>query len=277
MITDRVQNKLKPLIRQSVLDIIEYDIQTRTEMEQLDRKLSCGIMSYLKSGEAIVRIGQKEYRQTAGSAVFIPPECIHDHIKVSEENAEFIWWHFNLRTNYGLDILTLLRLPVVVRMKDAAEFEQKFRDFIGVTENENSIADFIYKNAKAMEVLACIFNSFLNSEHARITSKVPDVFFEIMDGISKNPRADMTLFRLSEMYHMHSTYISNKFKEYFGVSPIVLQRKLLLQKSKDMLLNTDKSIYCISEELGFSEHAVFTRFFVERVGMSPNQFRNTSF
>lgn len=270
-------DKLKPLIRQSVLDIIDYDIQTRTEMEQLDRKLDCGIMSYLKSGKAVIRIGEEEYVQGPGDAVFIPPGLLHDHIKTSKEDAVFIWWHFKLSTNYGLDILSLLRLPIVVPMKNAVDFEESFLKFMKAIQNENNIADFIYENAKAMEVLACIFNSFLNSSQARITTKVPDVFFEMMDGITKEPRADMSLMKLSDRYHMHATYISNKFKDYFGVSPIILQRQFLFEKAKYLLINSNKNIGVISDELGFSELAVFSRFFSERAGMSPCQFRNTSF
>ena len=71
----------------------------------------------------------------------------------------------------------------------------------------------------------------------------------------------MNLKTLAEKYHMNPTYISNKFKEYFGISPIFLQRNMLFEKAKDYLLSSAMNINEISEELGFSEHAVFTRFF----------------
>ena len=100
---------------------------------------------------------------------------------------------------------------------------------------------------------------------------------DIFDDISQMPRAGMNLKTLAEKYHMNPTYISNKFKEYFGISPIFLQRNMLFEKPKDYLVSSAMNINEISEELGFSEHAVFTRFFTERAGISPKEFRNTGF
>ena len=85
----------------------------------------------------------------------------------------------------------------------------------------------------------------------------------------------MTLKKLGEKYHMNPTYISNKFKEYFGVSPIVLQRSMLFDMAKDYLMSSGMGINEIAEQLKFSDHAVFTRFFSERAGMSPKKYRNT--
>ncbi|GFI50751.1 HTH-type transcriptional activator RhaR [Lachnospiraceae bacterium] len=86
----------------------------------------------------------------------------------------------------------------------------------------------------------------------------------------------MTLKKLGEKYHMNPTYISNKFKEYFGVSPIVLQRNMLFEMAKDYLVSSSININEIADRLKFRDHAVFTRFFSERAGMSPTKYRNTS-
>ena len=57
-----MSDRLKPLIQRAVLDIVEYDYQTRTEMVQLDRRMPFCVMSYLKRGEALLRIQGKEYQ-----------------------------------------------------------------------------------------------------------------------------------------------------------------------------------------------------------------------
>lgn len=54
-----MSDRLKPLIQRAVLDIVEYDYQTRTEMVQLDRRMPFCVMSYLKRGEALLRIRAK--------------------------------------------------------------------------------------------------------------------------------------------------------------------------------------------------------------------------
>lgn len=269
--------RLRPLIQRAVLDIVEYDYQTRTEMVQLNRQMPFCVMSYLKRGEALLRIQDREYCCRDGDAIFVPPNVIHDHVKMSREESEFLWWHFNFRTAYNIDVLSLLKLPYKVHMENSSEFEQKFFGYMEAIQNEKTIADMIYKNAKALEVLACIFDSFLKSEKTQLAPDIPVVFMDIFDDISQRPTAGMNLKTLAEKYHMNPTYISNKFKEYFGISPIFLQRNMLFEKAKDYLLSSAMNINEISEELGFSEHAVFTRFFTEKAGISPKEFRNTGF
>lgn len=143
-------------------------------------------------------------------------------------------------------------------------------------QNERTIADMIYKNAKALEVLACIFDSFLQCQKTQMAPDIPNIFIDIFNDISEKPRADMTLGKLGEKYHMNPTYISNKFKEYFGISPIVLQKNMLFERAKDYLVSSSMSISEIADELCFSDHAVFTRFFTEKAGISPKKYRNTS-
>lgn len=267
---------LKPLIQRAFLEIVDYDYQVRTEMIQKDRDLPYCVMSYLKQGEALLRIQDKEYHCKMGDAIFLPPHVVHDHIKTSKEEAVFLWWHFNFRTAYNMDVLNLLKLPYRVHMENQADFEKKFLDYMEAIQNERTIADMIYKNAKALEVLACLFDSFLHSKKTRMAPDIPNSFIEIFNDISGKPCADITLGKLGEKYHMNPTYISNKFKEYFGVSPIVLQKNMLFERAKDYLMSSSMSINEIADELKFSDHAVFTRFFTERAGMSPKKFRNTS-
>ena len=101
---------LKPLIQRAFLEILDYDYQVRTEMNQRNRELPCCVMSYLKKGEALLRVDGAEYYCTAGDAIFVPPHVVHDHIKTSRQEAEFLWWHFNFRTAYNMDVLNLLKL-----------------------------------------------------------------------------------------------------------------------------------------------------------------------
>jgi AraC family transcriptional regulator, arabinose operon regulatory protein len=84
----------------------------------------------------------------------------------------------------------------------------------------------------------------------------------------------LTLSRIAEKYHMNSTYISNRFKSYFGISPIFLYRELLIEKAKQLLVSGHMSIGEVSEELGFSDLATFTRFFSEKAGVAPTKYRN---
>lgn len=178
---------LKPLIQRAYLEIVEYDYQIRTEMIQMNRELPYCVMSYLKRGEALLRVQGQEYYCKKGDAIFLPHHVMHDHIKTSKEEAVFLWWHFNFRTAYNMDVLSLLKLPYRVRMENSADFENRFFEYMEAIRNEKTIADMIYKNAKALEVLASLFDSFLHSEKTQMAPDIPGNFIEIFNDISGEP------------------------------------------------------------------------------------------
>ena len=80
---------LKPLIQRAFLEILDYDYQVRTEMNQRNRELPCCVMSYLKKGEALLRVDGAEYYCTAGDAIFVPPRNFSGGILISE--LPIIW------------------------------------------------------------------------------------------------------------------------------------------------------------------------------------------
>ena len=81
----------------------------------------------------------------------MPPNIKHDHVKTSKEETEFLWWHFNFRTAYNIDVLSFVKLPYKVHMENSSEFEQKFLTIWKPYRMKRRSTDMIYKNAKALE------------------------------------------------------------------------------------------------------------------------------
>lgn len=268
--------KWSELIKRAELEVIDFGYHLRSEMNVIGRCNTFYVMSYLKTGEAIVRMNGQEYNTPTGSIVLIPPDTIHDHIKTSKEEAIFLWWHFRFTVADEIDILKLLQFPVVTMMNNAELFEDYFSQYMDAIIKSNTISTLIYKNAKGLEVLACLFENILSSTEAKLEKDIPNLFHEILIDVSKEPKANISLSKIGEKYHLNPTYISNRFKNRFGISPIFLHRKLLLERAKELLHYSVKSIGEISNTLEFSDITVFTRFFTESAGISPSKYRNTT-
>jgi transcriptional regulator GlxA family with amidase domain len=65
------------------------------------------------------------------------------------------------------------------------------------------------------------------------------------------------------------------FKKQTGVSPLQYYLLLKIEKSKELLLNTNKSQKEISFELGFESDVYFNRLFKRKTGLAPGKFRST--
>ncbi|TWO34575.1 helix-turn-helix domain-containing protein [Seonamhaeicola sediminis] len=66
------------------------------------------------------------------------------------------------------------------------------------------------------------------------------------------------------------------FKRQTGISPLQYHLLLKIEKSKELLLNTNKSQKEIAFELGFESDVYFNRLFKRKTGLAPGQFRNST-
>ena len=66
------------------------------------------------------------------------------------------------------------------------------------------------------------------------------------------------------------------FKKQTGASPLQYHLLLKIEKSKELLLNTNKSQKEIAFELGFESDYYFNRLFKRKTGYAPGKFRNLS-
>ncbi|WP_282122028.1 AraC family transcriptional regulator [Algibacter mikhailovii] len=67
------------------------------------------------------------------------------------------------------------------------------------------------------------------------------------------------------------------FKKQTGVSPLQYYLLLKIEKSKELLLNTDYTQKEIAFQLGFDSDVYFNRLFKRKTGMSPGKFRHIGY
>ncbi|GGD04133.1 AraC family transcriptional regulator [Hyunsoonleella pacifica] len=66
------------------------------------------------------------------------------------------------------------------------------------------------------------------------------------------------------------------FKKQTGIAPLQYYLLLKIEKSKELLLNTNKSQKEIAFELGFESDVYFNRLFKRKTGLAPGKFRNST-
>ncbi len=78
---------------------------------------------------------------------------------------------------------------------------------------------------------------------------------------------------LSEVCHLSVSRFREKFAATTGMSPREYVAQCRIQRAKQLLLTTDRSVTEISSALGFESVSGFNRQFLMRAGMSPREFR----
>lgn len=130
-------------------------------------------------------------------------------------------------------------------------------------------------NIKLLNIFALLLRSFSYSDEE--VSGVNPQGFELIDKsvtyINEHLCEDLTLEDIASVANMSRTYFSSLFKKLNGISPwdyITIKR---VEKSIDMIKNTNKTVLEIATECGFNSTANFNRSFKKVTNKVPSDYR----
>lgn len=98
-------------------------------------------------------------------------------------------------------------------------------------------------------------------------------FKPLLDDIELHLSAGLKVGDIASRYHFNTSVLSRNFKKAFHCSLKSYMEKLLLNKIKQELLLTDKTIKEISFAYGFCDPYYMSGFFKKLEGCSPSQYR----
>lgn len=77
----------------------------------------------------------------------------------------------------------------------------------------------------------------------------------------------------AENLHLSANYFGDLIKKETGQSPQEYIHAKVIDLAKEKIFSYDKSISEIAYELGYKYPQHFTRFFKQKVGVSPNEYK----
>lgn len=106
-----------------------------------------------------------------------------------------------------------------------------------------------------------------------VENKIRHARFQLQE--QYNEPVDME--KLANQCNMGYSHFRKMFKKYTGVSPLQYHNKFRLQKAKDLLVDSDKSVKKVALEVGFHSEHYFTRLFKKKMGVTPTELREEKY
>lgn len=106
-----------------------------------------------------------------------------------------------------------------------------------------------------------------------IESKLPLFSQNVTQWLSARLTEGYDLERLAQAFHVSSRTLLRRVKAETGTSPLTLLQRARVDKAKQLLTSTTHSMACITEAVGYSDVATFSRLFAGVVGETPARFR----
>ncbi|MCD8178579.1 MAG: AraC family transcriptional regulator [Tannerellaceae bacterium] len=135
------------------------------------------------------------------------------------------------------------------------------------------------QKAGYQQMLAGIVNlllGFTYSENKQMTfeeMKVTDQIDKAKVIMYENINKEISGEEIAKQVGMGYSWFRRIFKEYTGLAPSRYLQELKINKSKELLTNTQLSCQEIAYELGFETSSYFNTAFKKRTGITPSKYR----
>lgn len=168
----------------------------------------------------------------------------------------------NLNINY-----LLFQLIHLASDLDSEANQEEILYFISVNSSEEGI---LRGSSSHLTRFACEYSNYLSQLRKNAST---GILREIEKEIRENYADNLTLRELSKKYFINSSYLGQIFRKKYGQSFKDYLNNQRINEAGKQLLNTDKKINQIAEDVGYRDTDYFIGKFIELKGCSPSRFR----
>lgn len=109
---------------------------------------------------------------------------------------------------------------------------------------------------------------------SRYSEEVNESIRNALDYIENNLTRRISQDEAAKTANMSKGYFSHCFKEVVGKLFVEYVKELKMKKAKELLLDSNRPVYWIAEQLGFQDEKYFSRIFREYTGLLPTELRS---
>lgn len=246
------------------------------------RTVSSFELIFVVEGILPIEIAGKKQEVAANEMIVIPPHTPHGGFRETEGKLVFIWLHFASDAFQEIDEARLTqeltekkseKWVVFPNRTDRLEIERMFLMANQLLDLYQGRVGERYLN----HFLICILDE-LTFQTIRMLTKErvgKEDIQPIQDWIRTYATEDISLQDVAEYFNYNKNYLSQKYKQHFGLSVNQQIIHYRLTHAKSLLTTTNKTIQEIAFEVGYEDEKYFMRLFKEREKTTPTKYRQT--
>lgn len=155
-------------------------------------------------------------------------------------------------------------------------FLSQYPDYRSVTFcGEETLESLAGSQEDMREILRCIFRERLETMSAekRRIQNPKSKMQEIADYLKLNYNKKIQQAECARLFYLNKDHMCRKFKEEMGIGMVDYVNRIRIEKAKELLRNTGKTIQEISDVIGFVDQKYFSRQFKKETSLSPTEYR----
>ncbi|MCX6992782.1 MAG: arabinose operon transcriptional regulator AraC [Kiritimatiellaeota bacterium] len=232
------------------------------------------ILEYTVSGRGWIRAGQSKFLVESGDFLLFKPAVLQDYGMDKDAGAwDHIWFCFAPWPHW-YDWLAwperaegILHLPIrdtQARRQLLARMEDALKLSMGIYVRKR---DFVMNIIEEILLTCDIWNP------ASRTASLDDRIRTALNYMCANSAKKITLADLGRVCSLSPSRLSHLFKRQMGETPMQYLEQRRIERAKDLLQMTSKTVAQVAYAIGFENPFYFSRVFKRRTGKSPRQIR----
>ena len=220
---------------------------------------------YVKKGSAVAHADRTSQLIESGDVFVSFPNQVHFYEK--SETGKYHVIIISHKVFYGIKDTLYSNAPV----KNVFTADKKLRDFLKCFINRTMQADIPgsagYINLVMSEILT-------NIDLAPTVKSADGTLREIMDYCESHFTEEISLSSVAQSTHLSRCYISHLFGDKLSISFTDYINILRIKAACELLMETDKKISDVSEDVGYGTIRSFNRAFLKIMGQTPQNYRS---
>ena len=256
------------------------------------------ILLYCVEGKAQVIIDHDQFEIEGNSVAVVFPGAhltVRENFPLSQYNLAFLALTLDTINLVPFDFKNVLPAETLIYRRAVVRLE---RDVEGLLRKQISLANAVsaagmtFSNEIAGCMLSVVFLMLVDESLEPVRSIIHAIFCLLSEDerlhpspqtltlvsrfvqlLKENFKQHREISFYSERLGLNANNLSQRLKSVSGRNASTWIDTYLLSEAKKQLLFTSKSILDISEELSFSSQAAFAKYFKQKTGLTPTDFR----
>lgn len=247
--------------------------------------LDMPVFAVCLQGSAKVKLNLTEYHVPANSLVtFMPDHILHGYSSSPDFKGIFV----AIRKKFAEEMLPDLHsmLPLIMSFKSTPVINLSYAE----TESLREFHAFLWRRIKyengayRRNVIRGLLQSMLYEvlsiykEHynyiASRRSHNEDIFYNFVTLVERNFRRERAVKFYADSMFITPKHLTTVVKQVSGRTASDWIDNFVILAAKVMLRSSSRTVQEISGDLNFANQSFFGKYFKQRVGVSPSEFRN---
>jgi AraC family transcriptional activator of pobA len=279
----------KPL--HPLISLVDYS-NIKADTTELEKGILFNFykISYKKNYTGKVRYGQSYYDFDEGGLSFVSPNQV---ISVSDDEGDYGGYTLLVHPDF------IRTFPLGKKIKDYGFFSYTVAEALFLSEKEKEIIIGLFKNIEAelesaidlfsqevvvsqLELLLSYSKRFYNRQFITRKSASNDLLAKAEELMDNYFQVELALLKglpsvqeIADELNVSTHYLSDMLRSLTGQNTQQHIHKRLIDKAKELLSTTNRSVAEIAYQLGFEHPQSFNKLFKSKTKVSPMEFRQS--